>query len=413
MSAIQTEPARALSAALIALLSLAPSGSTAGRPVSDHRDTDRAGVRERAGPSLGPQDDKGDGSPIERPRPRPAGPKDPLRLCRERGLNWLAKDVLAGGRVSLGATEHGAPVGVTALVALAFMAGGSSTNRGPHQAALTQVIDFLLDHSTGDDEDHPGYISARGDEKSRTHGHGLAILALTQAYSLSAGSPRGKRMAAAIRRGVKCIEKAQSPRGGWYYTPEPMDLHEGSVTVCLLQALRGARNIGFKVDGAVIERALVYVRSLQDEQGGFMYSHQQPQSSVALTGACLSTLHATGVYEGKEVEEGYLYVWRKLALRERAQEKGGHVEDARFPFYERLYLAQALWQHRDEKVFRTWAEQESRRVLMHQDEDGAWRDERFDAAGRDVVGRYGKAYATAMNVLYLSVPEGILPFFQR
>jgi hypothetical protein len=30
-----------------------------------------------------------------------------------------------------------------------------------------------------------------------------------------------------------------------------------------------------------------------------------------------------------------------------------------------------------------------------------------------VVGRYGKAYATAMNVLYLSVPEGILPFFQR
>lgn len=413
MSATQTDSARALSASLVALLSLAPSGSTAGHSFTDHRDGARVGIRERVGAPLGPQDDRGKESPIERPRERPAGPQDPLRLCRERGLNWLAKDILAGGRVSLGDTEHSAPVGVTSLVALAFMAGGSSTNRGPHQAALTKAIDFLLDHSAGDDEPHPGFITARGDEKSRTHGHGLAILALTQAYSLSPGSQRGKRVAAAIRRGVECIEKAQSSQGGWYYDPEPMDLHEGSVTVCLLQALRGARNIGFQVDGTVIERALVYVRSLQDEQGGFMYSHQQPQSSVALTGACLSTLHATGIYEGKEVEDGYLYVWRKLALREQDQKQGGHVEDARFPFYERLYLAQALWQHRDEKVFRTWAEQESRRVLVSQDEDGAWRDKRFDAAGRGSVGRYGRAYATAMNVLYLSVPEGILPFFQR
>ena len=413
MSAIQTESARVLSAALIALLTFAPSASSTGRALPDHWDGARVELREQSGTPLGSQDDEVKGSRIERPRERPAGPQDPLRLCRERGLNWLTKDVLAGGRVSLGDTEHSAPVGVTSLVALAFMAGGSSTNRGPHQAALTQVIDFLLDHSAGDDEPHPGFITSRGDVNSRTHGHGLALLALTQAYSLSPGSQRGKRMAAAIRRGVKCIEKAQSPRGGWYYTPEPMDLHEGSVTVCLLQALRGARNIGFQVDGAVIERALVYVRSLQDEQGGFMYSHQQPQSSVALTGACLSTLHATGVYDGKEVEEGYLYVWRKLALREQTQGQGGRVEDARFPFYERLYLAQALWQHRDEKVFRTWAEHESRRVLVNQDEDGAWRDERFDAAGRGVVGRYGKAYATAMNVLYLSVPQGILPFFQR
>jgi hypothetical protein len=413
MSAIQTESAHVPGAVLLALLSLALSGESSGCSRSDRGDASRVGIRERAGDPLDLQDDKGGGSPIERPRERPAGPRDPLRLCRERGLEWLAKDVLAGGRVSLGDTEHSAPVGVTSLVALAFMAGGSSTNRGPHQSALTQIIDYLLDHSAGEDEPHPGFITARGDLSSRNHGHGLALLALTQAYSLSPGSLRGKRLAAAIRLGVKCIEKAQSPRGGWYYTPEPMDLHEGSVTVCLLQALRGARNIGFQVDGTVIERALVYVRSLQDEQGGFMYSHQQPQSSVALTGACLSTLHATGVYEGKEVEEGYLYVWRKLALREQAQGRGARVEDARFPYYERLYLAQALWQHREEKVFRTWAEEESRALLVIQEEDGAWRDERFVAGGRGVVGRYGKAYATAMNVLYLSVPEGILPFFQR
>jgi len=293
------------------------------------------------------------------------------------------------------------------------MAGGNTTNRGPHQAALTRVIDYLLDHSAGEDEPHPGFIATRGDLQSRNHGHGLALLALTQAYSLSPGSPRGKRLAVAIRAGVRCIEKAQTTDGGWYYTPDPVDLHEGSVTVCLLQALRGARNIGFEVDGDVIERAVAYVRSLQDDQGGFMYSHQQPQTSVALTGACLSTLHAIGVYDGRVVEDGYLYVWRKLALREEGQAQGRRSLDARYPFYERFYLAQALWQHPDEKVFRSWAEKETRLVLLSQAADGSWRDERFDTAGRGIVGRYGSAYATAMNVLYLSVPEGALPIFQR
>ena len=45
--------------------------------------------------------------------------------------------------------------------------------------------------------------------------------------------------------------------------------HEGSVTVCLVQALRGARNSGVRVDGTVIQRAIGYVESLQDETGGF------------------------------------------------------------------------------------------------------------------------------------------------
>ncbi len=359
------------------------------------------------------QDDDPGGKTIESPRDRPAGPADPLRLCRERGLEWLAKDILAGGQVSLGTGEHRSPVGVTALVALAFLGGGNSTNRGPHQKALTKAIDFLLDHSAGPDDPQAGFISARGDQNSRNHGHGLALLALTQAYSLSPGSPRGKRMRDTIQRGVRCIEQAQSTRGGWYYSPKPMDIDEGSVTVCLLQALRGARNTGFQVDRQVIDKATAYVISLQDEQGGFIYSHQQPTSSVALTGACLSTLHATGVYEGSIVEDGYLYIWRKLALREQEAAKGGHTHAARFPYYERFYLAQALWQHPDGAFFRRWAESHSREILMTQEADGSWRDRRFDAGGRVVNARYGRAYATAMNVLYLSVPEGSLPFFQR
>ena len=355
------------------------------------------------------------GASLELVRDRPPGPDDPLRRAIDKGLAWLASDLStsATGQVSLGDEEYKSPIGVTALAALAFMAGGSTPTRGPYQRPLVRTLDYLLAHVTPEGELHEGYLTAAEDLWSRMHGHGLALLALTQASTLSPETTRGRRMADAVRLGVRRIELAQGPDGGWYYEPQAYDLTEGSVTVALLQALRGARNAGFQVDTAVIARAVKYVRSLQDEQGGFVYSKQQPVSSVALTAACLSTLHAIGIYEGREIDDGYLYIWRKIAIREQDRGRGLFGSQSRFPFYERFYLAQALWHYRDPEVFRRWAEGETRRVLTAQRSSGAWVDRRYDTRGNRIEDRYGGSYATAMNVLYLSVPEGLLPIFQR
>lgn len=366
-------------------------------------------------PTRPPTVPQAQGASLELVRDRPPGPDDPVRRAIDSGLAWLAADLAtsATGQVSLGNENHKAPIGVTALAALAFMAGGSTPSRGPHQRPLVRTLDYLLSHATPAGERYEGYLTAAEDLESRTHGHGLAVLALTQASTLSPRTARGRRMAEAVRLGVRRIELAQGPDGGWYYEPEAYDLTEGSVTVGLLQALRGARNSGFAVDTEVIARAVKYVRSLQDEQGGFVYSKQQPVSTVALTAACLSTLHAIGIYEGREIDDGYLYIWRKIALREQDRERGLFGSQSRFPFYERFYLSQALWHYRDLKVFRRWAEGETQRVLTSQRSNGAWVDRRYDARGNRIEDRYGSSYATAMNVLYLSVPEGLLPIFQR
>lgn len=345
----------------------------------------------------------------------PPGPGDVVHEAIAGGLEFLARDLTtqASGRVSLGAQDYEAPVGLTALAALAFMAGGNSPTRGPHQRSLVRTLDYLLEHQVPAGERAEGFISATEDLHSRMHGHGLAVLALTQAYTLSPQSARGRRIAEAVRAGVRRIEEAQGPDGGWFYDPLPVDLTEGSVTVCVLQALRGARNCGFQVDSDVIARAIAYVKSLQDEDGGFMYSKQQPTTSVALTGACLATLHAIGIYRGREVENGYLYVWKELAVRDDQRAQGLFGSASRFPFYERFYLAQALWQNPDEAVFRRWWSDEMPRLVTGQRDDGSWPDTRYDGAGRRIEGRYGSAYATSMNVLVLSVPEGTLPIFQR
>lgn len=338
----------------------------------------------------------------------PPGANDPARQAIERGLAWLAKDLetSATGASATGDPTYAAPVGVTALSTLAFLASGSTARRGPYQREVARQLDYLLERVAGEEDKYPGFVHATEDHQSKMHGHGLALLAFTQAYNLSPRSPRGKRLAKAIQLGVARVEASQGEDGGWYYEPVSWELTEGSVTVCMLWALRGARNSGFEVDSGVIDRALAYVKTLQEENGGFIYAPHEPRSSVALTAACLSTLHAMGVYEGREIDDGYDYIWRELAARSR-------VEVSPFPFYERWYLAQCLWQHRDTQVFQRWSKEEWLRIYRAQRADGAWTDARYDSSGVKIEGRFGTTYATAMNVLVLSVPEGLLPAFQR
>jgi hypothetical protein len=178
------------------------------------------------------------------------------------------------------------------------------------------------------------------------------------------------------------------------------------------------------VDGEVIARAVKYLErsqakergadgSLPRDFGGFRYSLVDHQTSVALTAAALSTLHATGVYDGPVVRDGYDYIWRKLAAREVDLARGDTSAHPAFPFYERFYLSQALWQNPDPAVFPRWAAEEFPRLVAAQRPDGSWEDLRYTATGRIIPARYGASYATATNCLVLSLPESQLPIFAR
>src|SRR5262249_7610463 len=152
-----------------------------------------------------------------------------------------------------------APVAVTSLAILSFMASGHLPDRGSHQQAVQRAVDWLGAHCGGD-----GYFTTDG-EQSQEHGQGHAVLAAPQGDGLGAGG-RGKRdqLRAAIERGVSLIEASQGETNGWWYEPRRVAEHEGSITVCMIQALRAARDIGFAVNKGVIDRALGYVERSQD-----------------------------------------------------------------------------------------------------------------------------------------------------
>ena len=333
----------------------------------------------------------------------------------QRGLDYLSLQLATSkdGSLPCSSGEFYAPVGVTALGALAFMAGGSTPGRGPHADSLERTIGYLLSRVTPDSEADAGYIKDEADGHSRMHGHGLATLALAEAYGISPSSGRGGRIAAALESATHCIERAQSLEGGWNYFPHAGNDHEGSITVCALQALRAAHNVGIAVDAKVIARAIDYLKRLQKEDGGFQYALSQPQTTVGLTAACVSSLQATGIYDSNEIHDGYGYIWKELALRQEARARGMQAQEPRFPYYERFYLSQALWQHPSQSEYERWAPDELLRLIKSQEEDGSWRDLRHDESGKRAQGVYGSAYATSMNCLFLALPQGVLPIFQR
>lgn len=295
-----------------------------------------------------------------------------------------------------------APVATAALAALAFMAGGSTVDRGPHGAQLAKTVDWLVSCCDLDPlSPRHGWIARPGDLVSRMHGHGLATLALAQAWSMSGKSERGARVEQALRAAVGLLAKTQGVEGGWWYEPVRAASHESSLTICAVQALRGARDAGVAVDAAVVERALAYVRRTRREDGAFLYAIGDKQASVALTAASIAVLQSAGVYGGKELQEGHDWIARALALRGRpdAPEAATLVV---CPRYERLYLAQALWQLPDLRAHDEWRAKELPATLLRQRPDGRFQDARF-----------GDPCATAMEALVLLLPQGVLPAFQR
>jgi len=316
-----------------------------------------------------------------------------------RGLDWLAARQKEGpdGAFPRGNAAIHAPLATTAIGALAFMAGGSGIDRGPHGAAVARAIDYLLARANREPRSaERGFLASPGDTTSRMHGHGYATHALAEAYAVSTASTRGRLLREVLPLAADLIERTQGPEGAWWYDPWISVEHEGSVTITLVQGLRAAKSAGLEVNPRVIAAADDYVRRSQVEDGTFAYHVGSERTSVALTAAAIATLNATGSYDDSAIRRGVDAIWRELGKR------GPGRTGIEFPFYERLYLAQAFWQLSEPSHFERWFELEARYLLTTQRADGSWEDT-----------RYGDAYATAMNTLVLALPAGLLPSFTR
>lgn len=190
-------------------------------------------------------------------------------------------------------------VGVTSLAILAFLAGGHVPGRGPYGDVVDRAVAWLLDQA----HDETGMLAGHG---TRMYSHAFATLALAEVYGMSPGS-HGQRVREVLERAVDFTVGCQNETGGWRYVAFTTD-SDMSVTVCQVVALRAARNVGFKVPQATIDRALHYViRSANmsaEARGSFYYQPQEirwNRDSFALAAAGLTTLFQAGLYDNASI----------------------------------------------------------------------------------------------------------------
>ncbi len=327
----------------------------------------------------------------------------------ERGLRWLiAQQTESGGwRGDVGhkrgdwydvfhsaeqqRQRGGIHVGVTALATLAFVAGGHLPDRGPHGDAVHRAVDSLLARI-----DDGGYVADSG---TRMYSHAFATLCLAQLH----GMVRSPALKSGLERAVQWIVDCQNQMGAWRYNPFTPEA-DLSVTVCQLQALRAAHNIGIAVPRATIDAAVEYVRASQVRRGpdrGLFYykiagrGAYRKSRQFAINAAALTSLFSAGVYDEQLSEPALEFLLRAYPFEAR------HPHHFYY-WYGNYYAAQALFQEGGAR-YELYYYRLCRDLLATQQADGRWIND---------VGP-GDAFATAVACLLLQVRNQYLPIFQR
>jgi len=267
---------------------------------------------------------------------------------------------------------------------MAFLAGGSTPDRGPYGEEVTLVTDYLADHTL-----QSGFITAADAEShGPMYGHGFATLYLAEVYGMS---PRDD-VRDKLSRAVELIVRTQNDEGGWRYQPRPEDA-DLSVTICQVMALRAARNAGIRVPRETIDRCVDYVKRSQNADGGFRYMLGPGPSAFPRSAAGVVALYSAGIYEGPELDRGLSYLDQFVPARNVV------AADAHF-YYGHYYGVQAMWQAGGPR-WQRWYPAIRDQLIERQQADGSWQDA--------ICSEYG----TAMAAIILQMPNNSVPIFQR
>jgi hypothetical protein len=330
----------------------------------------------------------------------------PTRAAIQRGLQYLARHQETDGsfvdgigrKVNNTYLAHaGKHVGVTSLAGISFLANGSTPGRGTYGKNVQGCLDFILRCVTRE-----GFVT---NDQSRMYEHAFATLFLAEV----AGMAPSAEVQDALKASVGCIVASQNSQGGWRYLPGAKD-SDISITVCQVQALRAARNMGVRVPKDTIDRAIHYVKtsyigdrvSYHQYKGGFWYQvyenrpFRPSRTSFALTAAGVTALYGAGEYDGEEIRGGLKYLFDR-----RNRPPATDMTRTFDYWYGHYYAIQAFFQA-GEPYWSEWYP--------------SIRDEIVE--GQAVLGDHwedlvGPCYATAMATLILQIPYRYLPIFER
>lgn len=321
----------------------------------------------------------------------------PTQAAIDGGLAILGRSQFDDG--SFADRAGGSGVGITALAGLALMAAGHQPGRGRYGKQVSKAVDYLIAAGTAGT---PGFLAGADPQfgagmrqQSAMYSHGFGCLFLAEVCGMLPDPARQKKVKALLEQTVAYTISAQNAEGGWRYDKNP-PYADVSVTVAQMMALRAAKNAGVFVRKSVVDKAAQYVRECQVPDGGFSYVRGQGHSAFARSAAAIVGLYSAGIYEGKEVDRGLKYLQQFLPPRQ----FGFREIPPHHYFYAHYYAALAMWTAGGE-LWRQWFPA-IRDELLSKSPAGSWVD-----------APYGNAYAIAMSLIILQLPNNYLPILQK
>jgi hypothetical protein len=319
----------------------------------------------------------------------------------ERGLAYLGNKQNPDGSY-ISDVFSGASVGISALAGLALMAGGHQPGRGRYGKAVSRCVDYALKAAHGPT---PGYIGSanaapnfRGQNQHAMYSHGFACLFLSEVSGMLPDRARQKQVRDVLEQAVAFTVDARNKEGGWRYEPRPQ-YADISVTVAQMMALRAAKNAGIFVRKNVIDDGVAYIRACQLPDGGFAYMKGQGQSAFARSAAAIVGLYSAGIYSGRDVDRGLKYLQQFVPV---ARQFGAGA--MQHYFYGHYYAALAMWTAGGE-LWRQWfpAIRDDLLTRAAGGFEGTWHDNTINTP----------AYATALALIILQLPNNYLPILQK
>jgi hypothetical protein len=323
-----------------------------------------------------------------------------LADARSKGLDWLTRSQAKDG--SWGKTYTFA---VTSFACLSYLSASDEPFTDERGKALVKGLGYLMAHQTA------GLFPGQG--HSWIHGQGFATLALSEAFGRSLFCKTKpdldmKNVKEAVAAAVAIIQKNQSTSGGWWYQAGSPGEHEGSTTVCAVQAIVSASNFGMAIDEKVLDKGFAYLKKCQTPAGGFNYRLGDGTNMKEGTAGDVATLGLMKQFDTGVMLKGYKFL---LSIGPAA------ISAERFPYYGHFYGSMGMLLLRQEfgpdKEFR---EKTSGYIAGVQKDLLAWQaaDGAFPLKGWVEGERIeNPGYATAFGTLVLWVPEARLSIYNR
>jgi len=315
---------------------------------------------------------------------------DWLAAAQSQDGRWDA-DAHGAGRETrtLGHDRKGAgaqaDTGVTGLALLAFLGAGETHLAGEHREVVQHGLEFLLASQASD-----GNLSGNAELFAAMYCHGIATLALSEAYALTGD----ERLLPSLKGALGYTTGAQHVGGGWRY--QPYDSGDMSQFGWQLMALKSAELGGISIPAQTRGRMTRFLNScsLGKSRGLAGYRPGDRASRTMTAEALVCRYFLAAENSDAALNEGAAYV-----LEDRPG--GGQAN-----YYYWYYATLAMFQRQGDD-WRRWNAALQHVLLTRQRWDGT-------AAGSfdpdDLWGGYGgRVYSTALATLSLEVYYRYLP----